>query len=71
MAKYRVIVDRALRGELMAVAGDIVHDAKGPDYGLCRDDESVTGIPHVMVTKTPDEWSGAFTIPRGFLVEVQ
>lgn len=71
MKKYLVLVDRALHGEILAVAGDTVFDATGPTYGLVSDDEAVTGIPHCMVTKTPDQWAGAFTIPRGFLREVQ
>jgi hypothetical protein len=44
--------------------GDIVYEQVGYDYGLSSDDELITGLPHITVTKNSDGSYPGFTIPR-------
>jgi hypothetical protein len=44
-------------------AGTICYPATGYDYGLCRDDEAATGIPHRSVTLDPAGGNPFFTCP--------
>ena len=63
--KYRIIsANRGGAPYVGAKVGDIVYNYPGYDYGLCRDDESVTGIEHTKVTFDKDGKEPFFTIPR-------
>jgi hypothetical protein len=44
--------------------GDTVYEQAGYDYGLSSDDERMTGMPHITVTKNSDGSYPGFTIPR-------
>lgn len=60
---YRVLRDRTLRGKVCAVAGDIVHDQRGYDYGLSNDDTHHFGRTHISVTHSATGDYPGFTIP--------
>lgn len=59
--KYRMKHDSKL--EPRAKAGTIVYSQRGPDYGLARDDERMTGIPHRTVTLNSNGDYPGFTVP--------
>lgn len=45
-------------------AGTIVYEAAGYDYGMCRDDEQMTGEPHTSMTLDPAGGYPSFTVPN-------
>lgn len=48
-------------------AGTQVYPYHGYDYGLCGDDERVTGLEHVAVTLNADGSAPFFTVPQNDL----
>ena len=60
--KYTII--RADRAASEQVAGTVVYDATGYDYGCSSDDTRETGIQHVSVTLNENGDYPFFTIPR-------
>lgn len=49
-------------------AGTVVFASTGHDYGLCADDEAVTGLKHVMISPSGD--TPAYTCPVRDLEEL-
>lgn len=50
--------------EPKAVAGTLVYDICGWDYGLAKDDTRMTGVEHVSVTLNDNGEPPFFTVPR-------
>jgi len=56
--RYKLLKDR-----FDYVAGTIVFDQIGHDYGLASDDTEITGKEHITVTLNADEDYPGFTVP--------
>jgi hypothetical protein len=59
--KYRMKADSKI--EPKAVAGTIVYDQRGPDYGLARDDERMFGFACQTVTLNENGDYPGFVVP--------
>jgi hypothetical protein len=59
---YRLKFDR-----LGHAKGTIVYDCHKHDYGCCRDDERMTGLPHIAVTTNLDGDYPFFTVAESEL----
>lgn len=67
---YILKVDRQLYGGVTIQAGLIVKQCIQHDYGLCRDDETSTGKPHLFVEPVSDAFKhlAPFTVPTEDLI---
>jgi hypothetical protein len=63
--KYKLLRDR-----FEHKAGITVYAAHLHDYGLARGDSFATGVEHISVTATKDEYP-LFTVPISYLEEIK
>ena len=59
---YKLLYDR-----FDYLAGTIVYDFLGCDYGCKAEDEYMTGCKHLVVTTSPDGSGPFFTVPAKHL----
>jgi hypothetical protein len=62
MRSFKMLADSKL--EPKAIAGTVVYEIAGPDYGLAGDDTRGFGFPHKSVTLRSDGDYPSFTVPE-------